>query len=58
VFPKEFRGLLNMERRVVVVERPELALVIEWLYWNRETIETDKCSWRIREFSWIVLKVK
>jgi hypothetical protein len=34
VFPKEFRGLLNKERRVVVVERPELTLVkevIEWL---------------------------
>jgi len=29
VLPEEFRGLLEKERRVVVVERPELALVKE-----------------------------
>ncbi len=38
VLPKEFRGLLDKERRVVVVERPELALVKEVIEWHAKVV--------------------
>ncbi len=37
VLPKEFRGLLDKER-VVVVERPELALVKEVIEWHAKVV--------------------